>query len=137
MLCSKMAREFFTALRRVSTEIVYPELGGDADDAMALAIYGHAHSNLTKDFDESLGVFDRAIATSPNSAIAWIFKGATLCFVGDGPGATKCAEIGVRLGADLAPGADAADAKRRSIILDLASESPSANSTTSRPLMRE
>ena len=72
-------------------------IANDSHDAMALAIFGHAQSHLTQDFEQSIGIFDSAIAISPNSAIAWIFKGATLCFVGDGPNAVRCAETGVRL----------------------------------------
>src|SRR5262249_60277237 len=69
----------------------------DADDAMALASYGYVQSFLKKDYDEAIELIDRSIATSPNCAIAWIFRGATLCFVGDGPNAVRCAETGLRL----------------------------------------
>jgi len=69
----------------------------DADDAMALASYGYVQSFLKKDYDEAIELIDRSIATSPNCAIAWTFKGATLCFVGDGPKAVRCADTGVRL----------------------------------------
>jgi class 3 adenylate cyclase/TolB-like protein len=72
-------------------------IANDNHDAMALAVFGHAQSHLTQDFEQSIGIFDSAIAISPNSAVAWIFKGATLCFVGDGPDAVRCAETGVRL----------------------------------------
>ncbi|RZM94771.1 adenylate/guanylate cyclase domain-containing protein [Bradyrhizobium genosp. SA-3] len=72
-------------------------IANDSHDAMALAIFGHAQSHLTKDFEQSVSIFDSAIAVCPNSAIAWILKGATLCFTGDGPNAVRCAETGVRL----------------------------------------
>jgi len=72
-------------------------IANDGNDAMALAIYGHVQSHLNKEFDRSIDTFDRAISASPNSAIAWTLKGATLCFVGDGPRAVRCAETGVRL----------------------------------------
>jgi len=64
---------------------------------MALASYGYVQSFLKKDYDEAIELIDRSIATSPNCAIAWTFKGATLCFVGDGPKAVRCADTGVRL----------------------------------------
>jgi tetratricopeptide (TPR) repeat protein len=72
-------------------------IANDSHDAMALAIFGHTQSHLTKDLEQAIGIFDGAIAISPNSHIAWILKGATLCFVGDGPNAVRCAETGVRL----------------------------------------
>ena len=72
-------------------------IASDADDAMALAIYGYVQSFLKKDYDEAIEFIDRSIGTSPNCAIAWTFKGATLCFVGDGPNSVRCAEAGVRL----------------------------------------
>lgn len=72
-------------------------IANDSHDAMALAIYGHTQSHLTKNFEQSISIFDSAIAIGPNLAIAWILKGATLCFVGDGPNAVRCAEAGLRL----------------------------------------
>lgn len=72
-------------------------IANDSHDAMALAIFGHTQSHLTKDFEQSTSIFDSAIAISPNLAIAWILKSATLCFVGDGPNAVRCGETGVRL----------------------------------------
>jgi adenylate cyclase len=69
----------------------------DGNDATALAIYGYVRPHQNRNFEEAIDFFDRAIATSPNSALAWTFKGATLCFLGDGPGAVRCAETGVRL----------------------------------------
>jgi tetratricopeptide (TPR) repeat protein len=69
----------------------------DGNDATALTIFGHVQSNLRKDYERAIDFFDRAIATSQNSAMAWTFKGLTLCFIGDGPGAVQCAETGLRL----------------------------------------
>jgi len=72
-------------------------IANDVNDAMALAIYGYVQSFLKKDYEGAIEFIDRSIATSPNWTIAWIFKGATLCFVGDGPSAVRCAETGLRL----------------------------------------
>jgi len=69
----------------------------DINDATALAIYGYVQSYLNKDFDAAIDFIDRALAISPNSALSWIFKGATLCFIGDGSAAVRSAEMGVRL----------------------------------------
>jgi adenylate cyclase len=87
-----LATDMMEAARLAATAIA-----SDGNDATALAIYGYVQSYLNKDFDEAIHCIDRAIATSPNSAIAWTFKGATLCFLGDGPSAVRCAETGVRL----------------------------------------
>jgi adenylate cyclase len=72
-------------------------IANDSHDAMALAIFGHTQSHLTKDLEQSIGIFDSAIAICPNAAMAWILKAATLCFIGDGPSAVRCGETGVRL----------------------------------------
>ncbi|HMA74039.1 MAG TPA: adenylate/guanylate cyclase domain-containing protein [Xanthobacteraceae bacterium] len=72
-------------------------IANDGNDATALTIFGHVQSNLKKDYDVAIDFFDRAIAISQNSAMAWTFKGLTLCFLGDGPGAVRYAETGVRL----------------------------------------
>jgi len=69
----------------------------DGNDATALAIYGYVHAYQNKDYEAAIEFFDRAIGTSPNCPLAWTFKGATFCFLGDGPGAVRCAETGVRL----------------------------------------
>src|SRR6266700_4507612 len=82
---------------RTAERLARAAIANDSHDAMALAIFGHAQSYLTKDFERSIGIFDSAIAISPNSAMAWILKAATLCFSGDGPSAVRCAETGVRL----------------------------------------
>ena len=72
-------------------------IANDGNDATALTIFGHVQSNLKKDYEGAIDFFDRAIAISQNSAMAWTFKGLTLCFLGDGPGAVRCAETGLRL----------------------------------------
>lgn len=82
---------------RAAERLARAAIANDSHDAMALAMFGHAQSHLTKDFEQSIAIFDSAIAISPNLAIAWIHKGATLCFIGDGPNAVRCAESGVRL----------------------------------------
>jgi len=69
----------------------------DPNDALALAIGGHEKSFLVKDFDTAIQDFERALSACPNSATAWTLKGATHCFMGDGPNAVRCAETGLRL----------------------------------------
>jgi DNA-binding SARP family transcriptional activator len=69
----------------------------DERDPVALAIYGYVQSYLKKQFDEAFAFFERAIACSPNCPLPWTFRGATLCFVGDGPRAVADASEGLRL----------------------------------------
>jgi TolB-like protein/Flp pilus assembly protein TadD len=69
----------------------------DDSDALAYAVYGYTQSFLAKDFDGSIASLDRAIAVCPNHALAWTFKAATLCFIGDGPSALRCARKGLQL----------------------------------------
>lgn len=72
-------------------------LACDENDAIALAICGYVQSYLRKNFDEAFQFFHRATASSPNCPLPWIFSGATLCFVGDGPTAVAHASKAVRL----------------------------------------
>jgi class 3 adenylate cyclase/tetratricopeptide (TPR) repeat protein len=69
----------------------------DGTDAAALAIFGHVQSFLFGNVEVALEAFDRAIAACPNSAIAWILSSPTHSYLGDGPGAVKRAEHGLRL----------------------------------------
>jgi adenylate cyclase len=69
----------------------------DSFDAMALALCGHAKSILLHEFDEAIALFDRALAASPNSAIAWIRSSPTYSYLGDGREAIRRAEQGLRL----------------------------------------
>src|SRR5215468_6011299 len=83
--------------RAEAARLAAAAIANDTNDAMALACYGYVQSFLKKDYEEAIEFIDRSIATGPNCALAWIFKGATLCFIGDGPNAVRCAETGVRL----------------------------------------
>jgi len=69
----------------------------DGLDAMALALCGHAKSILLHEFDEAIRLFDRALAASPNSAIAWIRSSPTYSYLGDSGEAIRRAQQGLRL----------------------------------------
>ena len=69
----------------------------DENDATARSIYGYVQSYLKKDFIESAQSMDLAIHISPNCALAWIFSGATMCFLGDGPSAVARSSTALRL----------------------------------------
>jgi adenylate cyclase len=72
-------------------------LDRDPNDALALAVYGHEQSYLRKEYDLAIDSFDRALTACPNLALAWTLKALTLCFIGDGPSALRCAQQGLRL----------------------------------------
>lgn len=72
-------------------------LARDQDDALALAISGHVQSYSFRKYDEAISLFGKAIAASPNSAMAWSLSSATHGFVGHGSLAVKHGEQGVRL----------------------------------------
>jgi transcriptional regulator with AAA-type ATPase domain/TolB-like protein/tetratricopeptide (TPR) repeat protein len=69
----------------------------DSLDAMALALCGHAKSILLHEFDEAITLFDRALAASPNSTIAWIRSSPTYSYLGDSGEAIRRAQQGIRL----------------------------------------
>lgn len=69
----------------------------DGDDALSLAIGGHVHSYLLRDYARAISMLDRAVAAGPSSAIAWSNSSATRGYAGDGATAIAHAEQGVRL----------------------------------------
>jgi adenylate cyclase len=69
----------------------------DSFDATALAICGHLKSFLFQDFDEAIALFDRALAASPSSALAWTRSSATYSYLGLADQAVARAEEGLRL----------------------------------------
>jgi hypothetical protein len=69
----------------------------DGNDALALAIDGHVHSFLFKDFDTATRLLDRAIVVGPNSAMAWTMSSATCGYLGEGQTAVLRAEHGLLL----------------------------------------
>jgi adenylate cyclase len=69
----------------------------DPFDARALSICGHVRALLLRDYEGAFGLFDRAIAASPNSSVAWVRSSPTYSYVGDAVEARRRAEIGIRL----------------------------------------
>jgi len=69
----------------------------DPSDPLALAIFGHTNSFLFANYDRAVEAFDRAIAGTPNSAIAWTLSGSTYCYLGDGQRAVARASYGISL----------------------------------------
>ena len=69
----------------------------DENDALALAIYGHVHSYLKKDFDTAVELQDRAVEVGPNCAMAWTLSSVTRGLIGQGAAAVVRAERGLEL----------------------------------------
>ena len=53
------------------------------ENALALAIYGHATSFLYHDFQSACQYFDRSLKLNPNSSFAWMLSSATYGYLGD------------------------------------------------------
>jgi adenylate cyclase len=69
----------------------------EANNALALATYGHLRSFLFHDYDSALTYFDRALTTSPSHSLAWLLSSATLSYMGRGEQAIRHAEQALRL----------------------------------------
>ena len=69
----------------------------DPFDARALALCGHLRAFRLQDYEGALALFDRAIAASPNSAIAWVRSSPTYSYLGDGEEAKRRARLGLKL----------------------------------------
>jgi adenylate cyclase len=69
----------------------------DPDDPTSLAISGHVHSFLHRDYSTAISLLDRAIEVGPSSAMAWTMSSISRGYVGDRAIAIQHAEQGVRL----------------------------------------
>jgi len=69
----------------------------DGTDALALAIYGHVHSYLLKDFETAVELQDRALECGPSCAMAWTLSSVTQGYLGFGPEAVFRAKRGLKL----------------------------------------
>ena len=69
----------------------------DENDALALAIDGHVHSYLKRDFEAAVEIQERAIEIGPSCAMAWTLSSVTRGFLGHGPIAVARAERGLQL----------------------------------------
>jgi TolB-like protein/class 3 adenylate cyclase len=69
----------------------------DANDALALAIYGHVQSFLLRDYGRGLHYLDRAVDIGPNSAMAWSMSSATRGYLNEGAKAVDHAQRGLLL----------------------------------------
>ena len=79
------------------TRLAMAALERDSFDAVALALCGHVKSFLFHEFDEALALFDRALAASPNCALAWTRSSVTYSYLGRTEEAVVRAEQGLSL----------------------------------------
>jgi DNA-binding NtrC family response regulator/TolB-like protein len=79
------------------TRLSAAALERDSFDATALALCGHVKAFLFHEFDEAVELFKRALAASPNSALAWIRSSATYSYIGLADEAVARAEQGIQL----------------------------------------
>jgi adenylate cyclase len=87
----------FEADSREALRLASRALEFEPSDPVALAIFGHINSFLFGAYDRAVDAFDRAIAGTPNSAIAWTLSASTYCYLGDGPRAVARASYGISL----------------------------------------
>lgn len=69
----------------------------DETDALALAINGHVHSYLKKDYETAVELQDRALEYGPSCALAWTLSSVTQGYLGNGEAAVERARHGLRL----------------------------------------
>jgi DNA-binding NtrC family response regulator/TolB-like protein len=79
------------------TRLAAAALERDSFDAVALALCGHLKSFLFHELDEAIALFDRALAASPNCALAWTRSSITYSYLGQTEEAVARAEEGLRL----------------------------------------
>jgi adenylate cyclase len=69
----------------------------DKYDALALALHGHAHSFLLKDYHFGKSLLERALQIGPNCALAWTLCSCTNTYLGETKTAIERAERALRL----------------------------------------
>jgi adenylate cyclase len=69
----------------------------DPLDARALALGGHIKAFVLHDYEGAFALFDRALAASPNSSLAWVRSSPAYTYVGEAAEGKRRAEIGLRL----------------------------------------
>jgi len=69
----------------------------DPGDGFALAILGHTKAVLFRDYDSSIGFFERALEVAPGNAMAWTLSSGVYSYTGQTKSAVERAERGMRL----------------------------------------
>lgn len=82
---------------RLALDLASRAIDLDHQNSLALATYGHLKSFLYHDYDVGLVYLDRALASCPNNALAWLLSSATLSYIGECAKAVQNAEHALRL----------------------------------------
>ena len=69
----------------------------DANDALALAIYGHVQAFLLHDYSQAVHYLDLALQAGPNCAMAWSMSSLTRGYLNQGAEAVRHAQRGLAL----------------------------------------
>ena len=69
----------------------------DGDNATALAVHAHMCAYHSHDYETALAEFERALASSSNSALAWCLSAPTLSYVGRAEEAIRNVRRGLQL----------------------------------------
>jgi adenylate cyclase len=69
----------------------------DANDALALAIYGHVQAFLLHDYSQAAHYLDLALQAGPNCAMAWSMSSLTRGYLNQGAEAVRHAQRGLAL----------------------------------------
>jgi adenylate cyclase len=83
--------------RAAVTRFAEAALERDPYDPRALALCGHLRALQLRDYEGALALFDRAVAASPNSSIAWVRSSPTYSYLGDGEEAMRRGRLGLNL----------------------------------------
>ncbi len=69
----------------------------DPRDAAVLAVAGHVHAFLGKQFVQAMALFDQALTINPSCAVAWARSATTLAYLGQGEQALERVQQALRL----------------------------------------
>lgn len=82
---------------RRAIELTERALQAEPENALALAIQGHALCQLSKDVEGAIRRIDQAIDLSPNDALAWLYKSVWSMMWGSTTESIEQAEVAARL----------------------------------------
>jgi TolB-like protein len=82
---------------RAAIEFAQRSLDADPHCSIALAMDGWANVHVMKRLDIGMDRLSLAVEANPNDSLAWLHKGVTHTFIGEGSKAAEAAELALRL----------------------------------------
>ena len=82
---------------RAAIEFAQRSLDADPHCSIALAMDGWANVYAAKRLDIGMDRLSLAVEANPNDSLAWLLKGVTHAFIGEGSKAAEAAELAMRL----------------------------------------